>query len=276
MIIWLASYPKSGNTWVRMLIGQILSEDKNKNSFFEDLKKIYNYPERVHFKKLVNDFSNRDEIIKNWINSQNIINLKNENIILKTHNILGSFGKYSFTNYKVTEGVIYIVRDPRNIISSLKNHFFLKDINEAKEFIFEKNQWIFEKDRVDTFISSWNYHYKSWKTFKKNYLLIKYEDLLQNPRDQVLRICQYLEKFFKINSQKINIDQIIENSSFSNLQKIENEGKFNEGIVNQVTGEKAKFFHLGPLNNWRTMLDNKTVSDVEKNFRNEMKELGYL
>lgn len=276
MIIWLASYPKSGNTWVRMLIGQILSEDRNKNSFFENLKKIYNYPERVHFKKLVNDFSNRDEIIKNWINSQNIINLKNENIILKTHNILGSFGKYSFTNYKVTEGVIYIVRDPRNIIGSLKNHFFLKDINEAKEFIFEKNQWIFEKDRVDTFISSWNYHYKSWKTFKKNYLLIKYEDLLQNPRDQVLRICQYLEKFFKINSQKINIDQIIENSSFSNLQKIENEGKFNEGKVNQVTGEKAKFFHLGPLNNWRTMLDNKTVSDVEKNFRNEMKELGYL
>ena len=276
MIIWLASYPKSGNTWVRMLIGQILSEDRNKNSFFEGLKKIYNYPERVHFNKLVNDFSNRDEIIKNWINSQNIINLKNENIILKTHNILGSFGKYSFTNYKVTEGVIYIVRDPRNIISSLKNHFFLKDINEAKEFIFEKNQWLFEKNRVDTFISSWNYHYKSWKTFKKNYLLIKYEDLLQNPSDQVLRICQYLEKFFKINSQKINIDQIIENSSFSNLQKIENEGKFNENKVNQVTGEKAKFFHLGPLNNWRTMLDNKTVSDVEKNFRNEMKELGYL
>ena len=276
MIIWLASYPKSGNTWVRMLIGQILSEDRNKDSFFEDLKKIYNYPERVHFKKLVNDFSNRDEIIKNWINSQNIINLKNENIILKTHNILGSFGKYSFTNYKVTEGVIYIVRDPRNIISSLKNHFFLKDINEAKEFIFEKNQWLFEKNRVDTFISSWNYHYKSWKTFKKNYLLIKYEDLLQNPRDQVLRIYQYLKKFFKINSQKINIDQIIENSSFSNLQKIENEGKFNENKVNQVTGEKAKFFHLGPLNNWRTMLDDKTVSDVEKNFRNEMKELGYL
>ena len=37
---------------------------------------------------------------------------------------------------EVTEGVIYIVRDPRNIISSVKKSFFLKDINEAKKFYF--------------------------------------------------------------------------------------------------------------------------------------------
>ena len=113
--------------------------------------------------------------------------LKNETQILKTHNILGSFGKFAFTNKEVTEGVIYIVRDPRNIISSLKNHFFLKDINEAKKFILEKNQWIFEKNRVDTFISSWNYHYLSWKTFNKNYHLIRYEDLVKNTKEEVIK-----------------------------------------------------------------------------------------
>ena len=55
--------------------------------------------------------------------------------------MLGSFGKYAFTNSDLTSGVIHVVRDPRNVVSSVKNHFSFKDINEAKEFMFKKDAW---------------------------------------------------------------------------------------------------------------------------------------
>ena len=81
------------------------------------------------------------------------------------------------------------------------------------------------------------------KLSKKIIYLIKYEDLVKNTKEEVLNLSIF-KKFFKINVKK-NIDQIIENSSFSNLQKIENEGKFNENTKNQITGEKNKFFNSG-------------------------------
>ena len=61
MIIWLASYPKSGNTWVRSIISSLLySNDGNFN--FELMLKVSQFPEKKYFKDFVNDFSNFNEI----------------------------------------------------------------------------------------------------------------------------------------------------------------------------------------------------------------------
>ena len=276
MIIWLASYPKSGNTWLRILIGQLISDNNDKNNFYQNSKKILNYPEIKFFKELVKDHTDRAEIVKNWVNSQNILCLKSETQILKTHNMLGSFGKYAFTNSDLTSGVIHVVRDPRNVVSSVKNHFSFKDINEAKEFMFKKDAWIHGENRVDTFISSWGYNYISWKSFKKNYLLIKYEDLIENTRREVIKVSNYLKQFFEIKVKESEIDQIIENASFENLQKIESKGEFDENTKNKNTGKKNKFFRLGASNDWKSSLNKNVVDEIEKEFSNEMKELGYL
>ena len=126
MIIWLASYPKSGNTWVRILISSIIKfKEIDLNNPFALTDQIESYPNIKHFSDLVKDIKNPDEIIQNWVNSQDKLNLEKKIKIFKTHNLLGSFGKYSFTNTNNTAGVIHIVRDPRNIVSSLKNHFSL-------------------------------------------------------------------------------------------------------------------------------------------------------
>ena len=276
MILWLASYPKSGNTWTRILISQLISKNNNKLNFYEEAKKIDNYPEPKYFNKLVKDTSNREEIIKNWLYSQNILCLKNETQIFKTHNILGSFGEFAFTNAEVTAGVIYIVRDPRNIISSVQNHFSLNNIFDAKNFILDKNKWIGGKKRVDTFISSWNYHYLSWKSFKKNYHLIKYEDLVKNTKEEVIKLIVYLKKFFEVNVKENEIDKIIKNASFESLQNLENEGEFDENTKNKITGKKNKFFRLGPSNDWKKYLDKEICKELESKFEKEMKELGYL
>ena len=59
MIVWLASYPKSGNTWIRLLITHYFSADKN---LFENIKKIKSFPKKSQFDEIINDFSSNKEI----------------------------------------------------------------------------------------------------------------------------------------------------------------------------------------------------------------------
>ena len=65
-------------------------------------------------------------------------------------------------------------------------------------------------------------------------------------------------------------------TNFDNLKKLENEGHFNENAFNNIKNKKVNFFYLGPNNKWEDSLDNQIVDKIEKNFSNEMKELGYI
>ena len=66
MIIWLASYPKSGNTWMRSIVSSLLySKDGEFN--FKLIKKIDQFPEKRYLRDFVKDFGDFNEIKKNWI-----------------------------------------------------------------------------------------------------------------------------------------------------------------------------------------------------------------
>ena len=122
MIIWICSYPKSGNTWLRSFLTALIF-DKNLN--INKLSYISQYPKKKHFKNILENMSNLKEVSKKWIRSQEIINSDNKIKFLKTHNMLCNIDKNYFTNSQNTLGAIYIVRDPRNVITSLKNHYLL-------------------------------------------------------------------------------------------------------------------------------------------------------
>ena len=208
MIIWLASYPKSGNTWVRSFLSSLIYSN-NGDVDFESMKKISQYPLRSHFKGISNNIDDIYSISENWINSQNMINSDKKIKFMKTHHVMCNFGKNSFTNFKNTFGVIQIVRDPRNVITSILNFFSKKNYLEAKEFILDekkiiginlalKKQENVTNNQIITLISSWKTHYNSWKTFNKNYLLIKYEDLISEPENEFGKIRFYLKKNLKL------------------------------------------------------------------------------
>ncbi len=132
MIIWIASYPKSGNTWVRSIIASLLySSDGNFN--FELIKNIKQFPQKRYFEKFTNDYGNFNEIKKYWISAQEVINHENKIKFFKTHHINCKVDGYNFTNQKNTLATIYIIRDPRNLINSISNHFS-KSIEDSKNF----------------------------------------------------------------------------------------------------------------------------------------------
>ena len=139
MIIWLASYPKSGNTWLRFFIISLLMGKKT-NLNLNHLRAIKNYPDKSDFKGLLTDYLNLEEVAKNWIISQNKINLDKSLRFLKTHNMLGKYRSHPFTNAENSIATIHIVRDPRNVITSLKNHYSLNTYDEAKKFLFSEDK----------------------------------------------------------------------------------------------------------------------------------------
>ena len=130
MIIWIASYPKSGNTWVRSFLTNYFSGSSEFN--FGQLDKIQRFPRKELYDQLKINYHNLSEIISNWIYMQEFINLKNEFTYLKTHNAMCTVNNHPFTNKKNTAGFIYLVRDPRDVILSYSKHLNL-DLNETFE-----------------------------------------------------------------------------------------------------------------------------------------------
>ena len=127
-IIWLASYPKSGNTWIRFLIGNYFFNSKRKIKY-DVIKNIYKFPMQSYLKL----HANRSELLQNpyniskfWIKHQKTfrtIDSKSNVVFLKTHNALVSINNMPFTDENHSFAAIYIVRDPRNVFTSLKNYF---------------------------------------------------------------------------------------------------------------------------------------------------------
>ena len=175
MIIWLASYPKSGNTWLRMFLRAYFLPEGNKfsintkgNQDFESST----FPNVKLLKSSKVDHSKFENIIKNWLSLQDYLNLNGKINFLKTHNGNYTINNYPFTNSQNTIGGIYLVRDPRDVLLSFSNHLKL-----SHENVFEKMVSMdhFELDENDpnlkggykrSLIGSWSNHYLSWKSYK--------------------------------------------------------------------------------------------------------------
>ena len=118
-------------------------------------------------------------------------------------------------------------------------------------------------------------NYLSWKNKTKNYLLIKYENLIEDPFNEFFKITKYLEKQLNTNFEQKKIKQAIQTCSFKNLQNLEIEGKFKEATLDKEN-KSVKFFHLGPNNDWKKILSKEISDEISERFEPEMKELGYL
>ena len=277
-IIWISSYPKSGNTWMRYFIA---------NYFFNNIrindpniiKKIKAFPNTEILRKI----SSKDEIIDNpydiskyWIKSQELIKIANGNIcFLKNHNALANIKNHPFTNETHSLSCIYIIRDPRDVVVSYakyKNMNYDRAIKDicCKELLYTlSKKHVFP--RVDI-LGSWKYHFLSWKNGmnKMPKIFVKYEDLINDSYGNFYKVIDFLSKIlgFKINTEQIEFS--IKCSSFKNLKKFENKMGFFENE------SKSDFFRSGKVGNWKNELSISQIKHIETEFKSEMKLLGYL
>ena len=281
MIIWIASYPKSGNTWVRSLLSSYLySEDGVFN--FDLLRNIDQFPNQKSFDFFLKDLTDIKKVSQYWIAAQDKINLKGENIFLKTHSALCTLENNSFTNKNNTKAVIYVVRDPRNVITSVSNHFS-KSIEESYTFITNSNklltneEWGKKTFGITSVLGSWSDHYNSWRNINfAPILIVKYENLLKDTKNSLIEIIKFLSKFIdiKINDQKIM--NAVNSCSFENLARKERTEGFFESVYSKKDNDKINFFHLGKKNDWRTLLNSEFKNKIRISFKKEMIELSYI
>ena len=278
MIIWIASYPKSGNTWLRSIITSLLYTTDGIFDF-KLIKKIKQFPTRNQFQEFTKNFNDINEISKFWLLAQDKINLTEEIKFFKTHNLNCAVNKNSFTNKSHTLGTIYVVRDPRNLVNSIKNHYNKGNDEEAKNFLISKKilSRVPKDNEADiaTLLGSWSDHYNFWTKKNSNLLLIKYEDLILDTKKELERIIIYLKKFMTVEVSLEKIKNIIRTTSFNNLKNLEEKGLFGENVYD-TSKNKIRFFNKGPSNDWTKVLDKKIQDDIEKVFGKEMKELGYI
>ena len=188
MIIWCASYPKSGNTWVRAILTALLySKDGIFN--FNLLNEVNQFPLRYFFK----DFTNKK-------NTFGVIY-----IVRDPRTIAASISNHYMLNME--ESVNFMLDKKKTIFSTIKS-------DETEENIIN-------------LLCSWKDHYNSWK-ISSNLILIKYEDLLNDTRSQIDRLSMFLKKFGEFESSDKKINNIIKTTSFEILKKKEENEGFEE------------------------------------------------
>ena len=275
-IVFIASYMKSGNTWVRSIICSLLNSG---NFQLEDLKAIKLFSQETYFSKLSNikyqengnlDFS---YVSHNWINAQKLINDSESKDIkfFKTHNIRGKINNNYFTDESVCRGFIYLIRDPRDIAISLAKHMDINIDAAIDIMLFQKN-FVTNVFKVNEAVCTWKMHTESWINFKSvPRLIIRYEDMVKKNEHAVKQICEFIKILYnnEIHFDKTIIDKTLTQTNFNNLQKLEKENGF-------VESTKDNFFRKGLSGQWKNILTKKQIDLFQNQLGNYMKILGYL
>ena len=280
MIIWIASYPKSGNTWLRSLLASYYFT--NEGSFsLSLLDKIDNFPSDKFFKEYNDQFSKVEDTSKYWLKEQEKINKKNKITFLKTHSAICKINGNCFTNKENSIGAIYIVRDPRNVITSISNHYQIS-IEDAFQFMKDEKRGIINKNdgRYLGFqaVWSWSINQKTWVENKLfPVLVIKYEDLLNETYNTFRKVIEFINK---ISNSPKTFDKSkgknsIKNTSFEKLQRMENDHGFAEAMNKKGTNKKIKFFNLGQKNNYKNLLSQDLIIKMNEFYKEELIKFNY-
>jgi len=271
--IFLASYPKSGNTWLRAIITNALINQKKFT--LNELKKIPLLSSKQNFKNFKNiEYSDDGDINFDWmseniINCQKYLNDTNKDInIYKTHSVR----HLKFTNETVNMGFICIIRDPRDIVISL-SHFAGGSLERTINEMLYSKKLMTRTNGAKELVSTWDLHIRSWLEYQNvSRLIIKYEDLINKTEENILQIFDFLNKitsntFFQ---NKIDINKIIQETSMSNLKKEEELFGFKEA------SKYSNFFRSGKMEQWRDILSLDQIKLIEKELYPMMKQFNYL
>ena len=268
-IIWLSSYPKCGNTYVRIFLSHYIYSEKDELDFAL-LNKISKFEHKETFSKALQSIDLNSNFIyyKHSIDVQRklISKFHQNDLIYKTHHFFGKINGYDFTNEQNTLMFIYLIRDPREVAVSYASHSGIS-IEEQIEMFTGKDK--INRVGYETKVN-WMLSYKSWKSFKSvPSIFIKYEDLINDPIKFFSSIVYLLSRYTNIDYDLDRIKKILKIIEFKNLKKLEE----TKGFVESMSGP---FFRSGKINTWKDILNKRQINKIEDKFGEVMRELGYL
>lgn len=270
-IIWLASYPKSGNTWMRAFLHNLLRDPSESY----DINKI-------------TDFSTSDSSL-NWYEAQNrkpwhewapedvqrmrrgaqlaICAWRRDDTFVKTHNASMTFLGYPLIYPDLTAGAIYIVRNPLDVCISLSHHYGC-DIDTAINVMSDDTMGSKTNEKMVLEVhKSWSTHLDSWTGQQRPGLaVLRYEDMLKNP----VKAFGGLIGFMGLDPPRKRLERAIGLSSFKALREQEERKGFKE-----KSPHAQKFFREGRAGQWREVLTPAQIDKVTEINKEQMQRFGY-
>ncbi len=271
-ILWLASYPKSGNTWLRIFLANYLFNldrpvpinEVHRIGMGDSVANAYRKVAKGEFD--VHDVRQtlrlRNAVLQAVVNNGAEVNF------LKTHNKRGAINEVELIPRKFTRGAIYVMRDPRDMVFSYARHFGY-DVDGASQAICAPmNGAVPDKSVVTQWFGSWSDHVRSWTRGKGFPLLtLRYEDMQSNPTLAFGRVL----KFIGMPVDAARLEKAIRFSSFDEVRKQESEKGF---IEKSAVAER--FFHSGTSGQWRNDLPPALADRIVVANGETMREFGYI
>lgn len=272
-ILWLASYPKSGNTWLRAFIHNLMRPAAKEGPIdINEMSALTTGDSMVQWFRHLDARPplawSRQDVAKMRRGAQLAMMASSpRTVIAKTHNALLELHGYPTINMDLTAGTIYVVRNPLDLVISLADHYGV-DIDKAIEVMGDTNNGgMADGNIVYEIHSSWSVHVKSWTQNPHPGLhVVRYEDMLAKP----LHTFGGITKFLGLKPPREVLERAIEQSSFKNLRAQEEAKGFQE-----KSAKGTKFFRVGKSGQWRDVLTPGQIDQVVSKHQEQMTRFGY-
>lgn len=275
-IVWLASYPKSGNTWFRVFLSNLLSKENHP----ADINNLYATPIASN-REL---FDEATGLSSSDLIPEEIDNLRpgvyefaarnsTELLFQKVHDAwLQTESGEPLFNSKVTKAVIYFIRNPLDVAVSFSNHLS-KPLDYTANIMNDEN-YAFNGTpnrlhlQLRQRLLTWSGHVQSWVDKSELPItVLRYEDMKTDTYNKFLKAV----KFIGIDTSESEIKRAISFSDIREMQKQEAEKGFKEKPANA-----SLFFRKGIAGDWRSELPDNLVKIICNDHRNMMIRFGYL
>ena len=243
--VFLVSYPRSGNTWTRFLLGNLIQQD-----------------DPVTFSNI------ESRIPEIYFNSDRSIRALPRPRMLKSHECFQP--QYPH--------VIYIVRDPRDVAVSFYHHN-VKARNIPDDYPMSSFVPRFVAGEFDIKFGSWRDNVLSWMSVRgenPSFMMLRYEDMKSNTAGALLQVVAFLERcsFRKIDSSSEALQRAIELSSPERMRDLEKK-EAGSWVLTKSTRSDKPFVRTAKAGGWKSQLTTESVEAIEKAWGELMQRLGY-
>tara|TARA_R110002074_G_scaffold379455_1_gene557701 strand:+ start:1134 stop:1973 length:840 start_codon:yes stop_codon:yes gene_type:complete len=271
-LVWLASYPKSGNTWMRTFLHNLFQNgskpvDLNKLDDF-CLGVSHSFWYRKYTSTPLGELSPEEIAKYRPLVQADMTHVFPDSVFVKTHHFLGEHDGVGLHNMEVTAGGIYIVRNPLDVVLSMVPHFGVPIDDAISVMANEAAGTDHTNNHVPEHYGSWSTNVRSWTQNPNPQLLVlRYEDMLAKPRTSFKRVANFLG----LQPPAERLEKAIRFSSFKVLKAQEQKSGFHE----KPEVSKA-FFREGKSEQWRRVLTPEQVKRIIADHGEQMQRFDYI
>jgi len=272
-LVWIASYPKSGNTWVRALLHNYIRQTDTPCDINKLTDLTVSDVNAGHYQRYdrrpASQYSIADVQRMRPLVHHDLMAFDRTLVFVKTHNALCAVAGVPLVTPEVTAGAIYIVRDPRDVAVSYSAHLG-RPIDEVIALMANPHAATGGTDRaIYELLSTWSEHVDSWtdKPDPRVHVIV-YEEMLAAPEAVFRPLITWLAS----PPPRDRLARAIRFSAFDELRAQEQAKGFDERVAEST----APFFGRGRAGGWRDVLSPAQQARIERDHEPVMRRFGYL